>query len=80
MSYRKEVLPQEVTMKKITSVFVLALIMVGFAGCGKKEEATSAKEADLTGLTKKVEAVAEEVKVKIEDIKVPEAPKDHPAH
>ncbi len=67
-------------MKKVARVFVLALIVVGFSGCGKKE-ATPAAGTDLTNITKKADeatkdasAKADEVKKDAEATKLPEVP------
>ena len=73
-------------MKKVARVCVLVLIMVGFAGCGKKE-ATPAAKTDLPAVTKIADtakkdttATADEAKKTTEDTKLPETPKDHPSH
>ena len=73
-------------MKKVARVCVLALIMVGFAGCGEKE-AKPVVNTDVTAIqetaeitAKDVAAEAEEAKKTAEATKLPEKPKDHPAH
>ena len=66
-------------MKKILSAFVLALVVVVFAGCGKKEEPTvDSIKKDATTLEEKAGDQAKEA-LKTAPA-VPAIPKDHPAH
>jgi predicted small lipoprotein YifL len=70
-------------MKKMLSAFVLALVMVAFAGCGKEKPATIEKK-DIKTLEEKAGDVATEalkqVPAETKEDPASSKPKDHPAH